>query len=63
MPIDKSIIKDGLRNDVKSIDLSQEPDEVHEQLVNILADRLEEFLLSADLVIASGSSAGTYKLR
>ena len=63
MPIDKTIITDGLKNDVKNIDLTQSPDDVHEQLLQILANRWEEFLLSADLVIASGSSAGTYKLR
>lgn len=63
MAIDTTIITDGLKNDVKSIDLTQSPDDVHNQLLQILANRLEEFLLSADLVIASGSSAGTYKLR
>lgn len=61
MALDIAAFKSSLRS-IKSVDKDKDPDEAWEEMINIFAAALEAYVKSGDVVVTSGSSAGTYKV-
>tara|TARA_R110000851_G_scaffold119532_2_gene247382 strand:+ start:1561 stop:1746 length:186 start_codon:yes stop_codon:yes gene_type:complete len=60
MALDKVTLVQAIK-DLRNIDTSNGGIE-NDDLANALADAIEVFVMSGDVVVATGSSSGTYKV-
>ncbi|APC44452.1 hypothetical protein [Pseudoalteromonas phage PH357] len=60
MALDVNILTEAIKA-IRNVDVSQ-GEKANDEMAQILAEAIEAFVKSGDVVIASGSSAGTYKV-
>ena len=60
MALDVNILTEAIKA-IRNVDVSQ-GEKANDEMAQILAEAIEDFVKSGDVVIASGSSAGTHKV-
>lgn len=60
MALDVNILTEAIKA-IRNVDVSQ-GEKANDEMAQILAEAIEDFVKSGDVVIASGSSAGSYKV-
>lgn len=60
MALDVNILTEAIKA-IRNVDVSQ-GEKANDEMAQMLAEAIEDFVKSGDVVIASGSSAGSYKV-
>lgn len=60
MALDKSSLEQAIK-DLRNIDVNS-GEITNDQLAALLATAIDDFVKSGDVIVSSGSSAGTYKV-
>lgn len=60
MALDVNILTEAIKA-IRNVDVSQ-GEKANDEMAQMLAEAIEDFVKSGDVVITSGSSAGTHKV-
>lgn len=60
MALDVNLLADAIKA-IRNVDVSQ-GDKANDEMAQILAEAIDSFVKSGDVIVSSGSSAGTYKV-
>lgn len=60
MALDKAILTEAIKA-IRNVDVSN-GEKANDEMAEILATAIDDFIKSGDVVIASGSSSGSYKV-
>ena len=60
MALDKAILTEAIKA-IRNVDVSS-GEKANDEMAEILATAIDDFIKSGDVVIASGSSSGSYKV-